>query len=53
MTLGVSQVLQQSGPVVLDCVSDQELASAPVASNAWIRAIEVGSIQPGELTPSP
>jgi hypothetical protein len=46
-------VLQQSGPVVLDCVSDQDqLSSAPVASNAWIRAIEVGSIQPGELTPS-
>jgi hypothetical protein len=39
---------------VLDCVSDQDqLASAPTASNAWIRAIEVASIQPGELTPSP
>lgn len=54
LTLGVSQVLAQSGSVVLDCVSDQDqLAAAPVASNAWIRAIEVGSIQPGELTPSP
>jgi hypothetical protein len=43
--LGVSQVLTETGSVVLDCYNhDPSEGSAPVASNAWIRAIEVGSI---------
>lgn len=45
ISLGVSQVLAQPGTVVLDCFNnDPSTTSAPVASNAWIRAIEVGSI---------
>ena len=42
--LGVSQMLTQPGSVVLDCFGQASPESAPVASNAWIRAVEVGSI---------
>jgi hypothetical protein len=45
IALGVSQVLTQPGSAVLDCFShDPDAAAPPVASNAWIRAVEVGSI---------
>lgn len=42
--LGVSQMLTQPGSVVLDCFGQASPESAPVASNAWMRAIEVDSI---------
>jgi len=45
ISLGVSQVLSQPGTVVLDCHNhDPSAVTSLVASNAWIRAIEVGSI---------
>jgi hypothetical protein len=53
ISLAVSQTLTLAGAVVLSCAShDPPADSAPVASNAWIRAIEVGSITP-EPPPPP